>query len=161
MLTMSSPPRLSFRTLVSETSLPVVTFRITSNTANISLRCGRWVQTILAPGLGLVQCENLKRGRATGPCATVDNVETDEGAMHSRPLPVEDNVQIVHWQSNHRVIIYVMQWVLRWQCLLSNDQFAKTDLFTSSSLAKPLEKVAMNWRRDMLSPSGIISSAYA
>ena len=47
----------------------------------MSLRCGRWVQIILACGLGLVQCENLNKGRATGPCVAVDAVDTDEGAM--------------------------------------------------------------------------------
>ena len=54
---------------------------MTSNTANMSLRCGRWVQIILARGLGVVQCENLNKGRVTGPCVTVDAVDTDEGAM--------------------------------------------------------------------------------
>ncbi len=61
--------------------MPIPTFRITSNTANMSLRCGKWVQIILPCGLGLVQCENLNKGRVTGPCDAVDAVDTDEGAM--------------------------------------------------------------------------------
>ena len=28
-----------------------------------------------------MQCENLNKGRVTGPCDTVDAVDTDEGAM--------------------------------------------------------------------------------
>ena len=80
-LTRSSSPRTSFKTFVSETTMPFPSFRTTSNTANMSLRCGRWVQIILACGLGLVQCENLNKGRATGPCVAVDAVDTDEGAM--------------------------------------------------------------------------------
>ena len=93
---------MSFRSFVSETSLLILTFRTVSNTANISLRCGRWVQIILAPGLGHVQCENLKSGRTTGPCASVDDVDTDEGAMPDAtfPFPVEDSVQVIKSQSS-------------------------------------------------------------
>lgn len=79
--TRSSPPRTSLSTLVSEATIPVPTFLITSKTANMSLRCGRWVQIIFAWGLGLVQWENLYKGRATGPCFIVDAVDRDEEAM--------------------------------------------------------------------------------
>lgn len=81
MLTRSSPPEMSFTTFVSETTLPSPTLRITSNTANMSLRCCRWVQITLTRGLGLVACENLNKGRIIGPCVTVDAVDADEGGM--------------------------------------------------------------------------------
>lgn len=65
----------------------------------MSLRCGRWVQTILACGLGLVQCENLNKGRTTGPCVTVDVVDTEEGAMPGTAIAAtcafEDGLQTV------------------------------------------------------------------
>lgn len=69
----------------------------------MSLRCGRWFQIILACVLGLVQCENLNKGRATGPCVTVDAVDTEEGAMRDTGIAVtcafEDRLQTVlcHW----------------------------------------------------------------
>ena len=106
--TRSSPPRTSLSTLVSEATIPVPTFLITSKTANMSLRCGRWVQIIFAWGLGLVQWENLNKGRATGPCVTVDK---DEEAMPCRwLLPLLAQVRMgygpsVWWQSNHRAIV--------------------------------------------------------
>lgn len=77
----------------------------------MSLRCGRWVQIILASGLGLVQCENLNRGRAIGPCDTVDAVDTDEGAMSGAEVAAtlcagEDGLQTVQWQSNPKAMTY-------------------------------------------------------
>ena len=80
-LTRSSPPRISLRTFLSEMTMPIPTFRITSKTAKMSLRCGRWVQIILAFGLGLVQCENLNKERVTGPRTPIDAVDNDAGAM--------------------------------------------------------------------------------
>ena len=68
--------------------MPAPTFLITSKTANISLRCGRWVQIILAWGLGLVQCENLNKGRVTGPCVPIDTVDTDEETMRGCCFPL-------------------------------------------------------------------------
>ena len=85
-LTRSSPPRTTLRTFISDATLPVPTFLIASNTANMSLPCGRWVQIIFAWGLGLVQYENLNKGRAAGPCVTVDTVDADEGAIGSAGL---------------------------------------------------------------------------
>ena len=72
---------MSFKTGVSEMTMPGPVFLITSKTANMSLRCGKWVQIILAWGLGVEQCEILNKGRVTGPWVTVDVVDTDEGAM--------------------------------------------------------------------------------
>lgn len=35
-----------------------------------------------------MQCENLNKGRVTGPCVIVDAVDTDEGAMSEARIAV-------------------------------------------------------------------------
>ena len=75
------------------------------------LRSGRWVQIILAFGLGLVQCENLNKERVTGPRTPVDAVDNDEGAMlddrnTATPCACEDTFPSVQWQSKHKAIVY-------------------------------------------------------
>lgn len=59
---------------------------------------------MLAWGLGLVQCENLNKGRATGPWVTVDAADTDEGAISDTGIAAttcagEDGLQTIQWQS--------------------------------------------------------------
>ena len=70
MLTRSSPPRKTLKTFISEVTMPSLTLRITSKRAYMSLCC-EWVQCIFACGLGLVHCENLNKGRITGPFVPV------------------------------------------------------------------------------------------
>ena len=75
------------------------------------LRCGRWVQIILAFGLGLVQCENLNKERVTGPRTTVDAVDDDEGAMldagsTATPCTCEHTFPSVQSQSKNKAMIY-------------------------------------------------------
>ena len=77
------------------------------------LRCGRWVQIILAFGLGLVQCENLNRERVTGPCTPVDAVDFDEGAMldggNTADLcACKDGFPSVQPQSKYKAMVYGM-----------------------------------------------------
>ena len=93
--------------------MPIPTFLITSKTAKMSLRCGRWVQTILAFGLGLVQCENLNKERVTGPRTPVDAVDNDEGAMldaeyTATPCARGNGFPSVQSQSKYRAVVYGM-----------------------------------------------------
>ena len=93
--------------------MPIPTLRITSKTAKMSLRCGRWVQIILAFGLGLVQCENLNKERVTGPRTPTDAVDDDEGAMldarnTATPCACEDGFPSVQLQSKYKAMVYGM-----------------------------------------------------
>lgn len=60
-----------------------------------------------------MQCDNLNKGRVTGPCVTVDAVEADEGAMSEAEVAGTccasgDGPWTVQWQSKHRAIIYAI-----------------------------------------------------
>ena len=51
-----------------------------------------------------MQCENLNKGRATGPWVTVDAADTDEGAISDDGIAAttcagEDGSQNIQWQS--------------------------------------------------------------
>jgi hypothetical protein len=65
--TKRSASQVSFRILLSDIDPPRPMLLTRSKTANMFARLDRWVQTIFAPGIAVVQNDNLYNDNEVGP----------------------------------------------------------------------------------------------